>query len=98
MLQDIPKDTYKLLIEQYLPALELKTLRLVSKECRAFIDTTVTALKPRDFSKCQVTRDWPDTPEVSREITRSCVCLPWPNLGITYVQSHHLRSMSRRLL
>ena len=55
MLQDLPATVYKGLIEEHLSALEMKTLRLVSKECRFLVDTTVTALKPRDFSHSQVT-------------------------------------------
>ena len=65
MLQDISVDVYKLVIEQYLPALEVKTLRLVSKECRSLIDSTVTALMPRDFSECQVISQWLATPKGS---------------------------------
>ena len=65
MLQDLPADVCKLLIEQHLPALEVKTLRLVSKDWRSLVDTTVTALSPRDFSECQVTRQRPAIPDVS---------------------------------
>ncbi len=75
-------DVRKLLIEQHLPALEVKTLRLVSKDWRSLIDTTVTALTPRDFSECQVTSYRPARPEVStRHHTSSCVCWAWLSLA-----------------
>ena len=56
---------YKLLIDQQLSPLEVKTLRLVSKECRSLVDTTTTALKPRDFSRCQVSSYRPAVPAPS---------------------------------
>ena len=71
-------DIRKLLIEQHLPALEMKTLCLVSKDWKVLIDTTVTALTPRDFTECQVTGQMPVAPGVStRRHTGSCLCWAW---------------------
>ncbi|CAL5228732.1 g11917 [Coccomyxa viridis] len=53
MLQDLPATLYKDLLEEHLSPLEVKTLRLVSRKCRSFIDTTITALKPKDPSQLQ---------------------------------------------
>ncbi len=54
MLNDLPAIVYKTLVEQHLSDLEAKTLRLVSKETRSWIDDAIAVLKPRDFSKSQV--------------------------------------------
>ena len=54
MLNDLPGIVYKILVEQQLSDLEVKTLRLVSKECRAWIDKAIAILRPRDFSRSQV--------------------------------------------
>ncbi len=54
MLLDLPNVACKVLIEQHLTDLEVKTLRLVCKSWKVFIDSTITALKPRDFTESQV--------------------------------------------
>ena len=54
MLQHLPEIVYKTLVDEHLSDLEVKTLRLVSKGCMFSIDTSITALKPRDFSSSQV--------------------------------------------
>ena len=54
MLQDLPELCYKSLLEQGMSDLEVKILRVLSKECRFLTDSTVTALKPRDFASSQV--------------------------------------------
>ena len=54
MLNEFPAIVYKTLVEQHLSDLEAKTLRLVSKETRSWIDTAIAVLQPRDFSKSQV--------------------------------------------
>ena len=42
------------LAQQQLPDLDLRTLRLVTKECKRSTDSGVTSLTPRDFLKPQV--------------------------------------------
>ena len=54
MLKNLPEFACSILIEQYLTDLEVKTLRLVSKGLKFWIDTNLTALKPRAFSRSQV--------------------------------------------
>ena len=54
MLQNLPDLVCSMLIEQYLTHLEVKTLRLVSKGLKFWIETNLTALKPRAFSRSQV--------------------------------------------
>ncbi len=55
ILNDLPAIIYKTLVDDHLSDLEVKTLRLVSKETRSWIDNTISILRPRDFSKPQVT-------------------------------------------
>ena len=54
MLQNLPETAYIIIIEQCLTDLEVKTLRLYSKGLKFWIDTNLTALKPRAFSRSQV--------------------------------------------
>ncbi len=51
MLHILPSLAFELLVQQHLSDLDVKTLRLVNKECRPLIDT---ALKSRCFKKSQV--------------------------------------------
>ena len=81
MLQDLPADVFKSLIDQHLSGLELKTLRLVSKECRALIDTTITALEPRDFSECRVIATDLPYQASAEDISSFCVCWAWSLLA-----------------
>ncbi len=55
MLQNLPEAAYYIMVEQFLTELEVKTLRLVSRRLKCWIDTSRTALKPRASSKSQVT-------------------------------------------
>ncbi len=54
MLHDLPEIAYNVMVEQYMTNLEVKTLRLVSKGLKFWIDTNLTALNPRAFSRSQV--------------------------------------------
>ena len=54
MLQDLPEFAYQILVEEHLSELEVKTVRLVSKECKSATDTILTALKPKDIANCKV--------------------------------------------
>ena len=54
MLERFPHSVYQVLTEQHFCDLEVKALRLVSKQCRSSIDSTITALTPRGFSGLQV--------------------------------------------
>ena len=64
MLQDIPDSALEHLVKLHLNNLELKTLRLVSKEWKSLIDTTITALNSRGLIESQVMPHRPATPEV----------------------------------
>ncbi len=54
MLEDLPEFVYNTLIDQHLCDLDVKALRLVSKQCKSLIDINITALTPRDFPKNEV--------------------------------------------
>ena len=54
MLQDLPEFAYQHLLEQHLSDLEVKTLRLVSKECKSMVDTSLTTLRPKDIANLKV--------------------------------------------
>ena len=73
MLQDLPATLYKDLLEEHLSPLEVKTLRLVSRKCRSFIDTTITALKPKDPSQIQASRHRPCHDSALHKLLSSCV-------------------------
>ena len=54
MLQDLPEMAYNIMVEQYLTGLVVKTLRLVSKRLKCWIDTNLTDLRPRLVTRSQV--------------------------------------------
>ena len=54
MLQNLSELACNIMVEQYLSDLEVKTLRLVSKGLKSWIDSNLTALKPRASSRSQV--------------------------------------------
>ena len=54
MLQHLPDVIIRMVLEDHLTDLEAKTMRLVSKECRSWVDRYTSALKPRDFTSSQV--------------------------------------------
>ena len=55
MLHLLPDEFLNGLINQYLSSVEVKTLRLVSKDCRSFVNRNTNSLKPRAFVNAQVT-------------------------------------------
>ena len=55
MLQDLPISIAQTLVEEYSTDLETKTVRQVSKGWKSCIDSIIVALKPREFSRSQVT-------------------------------------------
>ena len=59
MLQDLPEFAHQLLIDQHLSELEVKTLRLVCKECKSMVDTSLTTLRPKDIAKLKVNTQTP---------------------------------------
>ena len=54
MLQELPETACNIIVEHFLTGLEVKTLRLVSKGLKHWIDTNLTRLKPREFLSSQV--------------------------------------------
>ena len=86
MLPDLPAIVYKTIVEQHLSDLEVKTLRLVSRECRSWVDTILSVLRPRDFSKSQVACYQCHIMTHPNSTTSPCILLRGssaPNLGVT---------------
>ena len=54
MLQNLPEFAYQILAEQHFSDLEVKTLRLASKQCKSMVDTSLTSLKPKVLGKKKV--------------------------------------------
>ena len=83
MLQNLPEFACNILVEQYLTDLEVKTLRLVSKGSKSWIDTNLTALKPRAFSRSQVTTLQPVASHLIHYIMSACLsCAAPPGLTL----------------
>ena len=69
MLLNLPETVLEALVNKHKSELEVKTLRVVSKECKSMVDTIVDNLAPKDFVKAEVSlhRHLPTCTVVFRE-------------------------------